>query len=61
VECANLMRKHTTRHLLVNDGGQVAGIVSMRDVIQLMLDEKQWLIEQLHVFIQGRDLPGQPK
>jgi CBS domain-containing protein len=54
VECAALMRDHTTRHLLVEDKGQVVGVVSMRDIIQLMLDEKQYLIEQLHTYIGGR-------
>jgi CBS domain-containing protein len=50
-ECAALMRDHTTRHLLVDEGGQVAGVVSMRDIIQLMLDEKQFVIEQLQGYI----------
>ncbi|HEX9052664.1 MAG TPA: CBS domain-containing protein [Anaeromyxobacter sp.] len=54
VECAAMMRDHTTRHLLVEDRGQVVGLVSMRDIIQLMLDEKQFLIEQLHTYIEGR-------
>jgi CBS domain-containing protein len=49
--CAALMRDHNTRHLLVRDRGQVVGIVSMRDVIQLMLDEKQTLVEQLLEYI----------
>jgi CBS domain-containing protein len=53
-ECAAIMRDHTTRHLLVEDRGQVVGVVSMRDIIQLMLDEKQFLIEQLHTYIEGR-------
>jgi len=58
VECSALMRDHTTRHLLVTERGEVVGIVSMRDVIQLMLDEKEWLIGQLHTFIDGRDFPA---
>jgi len=53
-ECANLMRDHYTRHLLVEEDGRVAGIISMRDVIVLMLDEKQFLIDQLNVYISGR-------
>jgi CBS domain-containing protein len=53
-ECSELMRVHFTRHLLVADQGQVVGIVSMRDVIRLMLDEKQWLIDQLQIYIRGR-------
>jgi CBS domain-containing protein len=54
VEAADLMRVHFTRHLLVEDAGKVIGVVSMRDVIQLMLDEKQFLIGQLNTYISGR-------
>lgn len=53
-ECAALMRDNATRHLLVEDRGQVVGVVSMRDIIQLMLDEKQFLIDQLQTYIGGR-------
>ena len=53
-EAADLMRAHFTRHLLVEDGGKVIGVVSMRDIIQLMLDEKQFLINQLNTYIFGR-------
>lgn len=54
VDCAALMRDHYTRHLLVEEGGRVTGVVSMRDIIQLMLDEKQFVIEQLQTYITGR-------
>jgi CBS domain-containing protein len=53
-DCAALMRDHATRHLLVEDRGQIVGVVSMRDIIQLMLDEKQFVIEQLQTYIEGR-------
>ena len=53
-ECADLMRIHFTRHLLVAEQGSVVGIISMRDVIRLMLDEKQWLIDELQIYISGR-------
>ena len=53
-ECAALMRDQFTRHLLVEDRGQIVGVVSMRDIIQLMLDEKQFVIEQLQTYIEGR-------
>jgi CBS domain-containing protein len=53
-ECAALMRDHYTRHLLVEEEGRVVGVVSMRDIIQLMLDEKQFVIEQLQDYITGR-------
>ena len=54
VECSDLMRVHFTRHFLVADKGEVVGIISMRDVIRLMLDEKQWLIDELQIYISGR-------
>jgi signal-transduction protein with cAMP-binding, CBS, and nucleotidyltransferase domain len=50
-DCAELMKKHFTRHLLVEEMGEVIGVVSMRDIIQVMLDEKQFVIEQLHEYI----------
>jgi len=45
------MREVGTRHLLVEESGEVVGVVSMRDIIQLMLDEKQFVIEQLSAYI----------
>jgi CBS domain-containing protein len=53
-EVAELMRENTTRHLLVEDAGEVVGVISMRDIIQLMLDEKEHLIGQLQCYIEGR-------
>jgi CBS domain-containing protein len=51
--CAALMRDHATRHLLVEDGGSVVGVVSMGNVIDAMLNEKQFLIDQLATYING--------
>ncbi len=56
-ECLGIMRDHGSRHLLVSEGGEVTGIVSMRDLIQLMLEEKEWMIGQLQSFIDGHDGP----
>lgn len=53
-ETADVMREHTTRHLLVEENGEVCGVVSMRDIIQLMIDEKEHLIGQLESYIEGR-------
>jgi len=52
-ETAALMRDHTTRHLLVEENGEVIGVISMRDIIQLMVDEKEHLIDQLQTYIEG--------
>jgi signal-transduction protein with cAMP-binding, CBS, and nucleotidyltransferase domain len=54
LETSELMRTHYTRHLLVKEKGEVVGLISMRDVIQMMLDEKQFLIDQLQTYIEGR-------
>ena len=53
VECAHRMKEHETRHLLVEHDGETVGIISMRDVIQMMLEDKQFLIEQMQGYIQG--------
>ena len=52
-EVADVMRRNFTRHPLVKDGGAVVGVVSMLDVLQLMLDEKDWLSTQLHQYVKG--------
>ncbi len=52
-ETAALMRDHTTRHLLVEENGEVVGVISMRDIIQLMIGEKEHLIGQLQTYIEG--------
>ncbi|HZZ82930.1 MAG TPA: CBS domain-containing protein [Anaeromyxobacteraceae bacterium] len=52
-DCAHLMRTHFTRHLLVKQGGEVVGVISMLDVVNLMLEDNRWLIEQLNTYIRG--------
>jgi CBS domain-containing protein len=52
-ECADMMRAHHCRHLLVREHGRVVGLVSMRDVIALMLEEKEHVIQALEGYIQG--------
>jgi hypothetical protein len=41
----------------VTERGATVGIISMRDLVRLMLEEKEWLIGQLQNFIEGRDGP----
>jgi CBS domain-containing protein len=52
-ECADLMKTHCTRHLAVVDGGEIIGIVSMLDLVELVVEEKQWSIDQLESYIRG--------
>jgi CBS domain-containing protein len=51
--CAAVMRQYATRHLLVEERGRVVGVVSQRDLIDAMLDDKQHLIDQLATYITG--------
>jgi hypothetical protein len=48
------MKEHETRHLLVGeDGVRERASSPLRDVMQMMLSDKQYLIEQMQAYIQG--------
>ncbi|MFQ5587061.1 MAG: cyclic nucleotide-binding/CBS domain-containing protein [Thermodesulfobacteriota bacterium] len=49
--CLKLMKDHRCRHLLVFNKDEYVGIVSLRDIVALMIDEKEALIEQLQTYI----------
>ena len=49
--CLNLMKEHRCRHLLVFNDHEFVGIVSLRDIVALMLEEKEELITYLHQYI----------
>lgn len=49
--CLDLMKEHRCRHLLVFEGDEFVGIVSLRDMVVLMIDEKEELIGQLQTYI----------
>jgi CBS domain-containing protein len=51
--CLALMRDHHCRHMLVFRGDEFVGIVSLRDMVLLMLDEKERLIQDLTRYITG--------
>ncbi len=51
--CLDLMKEHRCRHLLVLDSGEFIGIVSLRDMVALMIEEKEGLIDQLKSYITG--------
>lgn len=51
--CLDIMKENRCRHLLVFDGGKLVGIVSLRDLAALMLEEKEALIGQLTQYITG--------
>jgi len=49
--CLDLMKEHRCRHLLVFDGEDFVGLVSLRDMVVLLLDEKEQLIASLKEYI----------
>lgn len=51
--CMALMTERRTRHLPVVDHGRVLGVISIGDVVQALLGEKESLIESLEGYISG--------
>ncbi|MDQ6987927.1 MAG: CBS domain-containing protein [Mariprofundaceae bacterium] len=51
--CLDLMKENRCRHLVVFDGETFVGIVSLRDMVALMISEKEELINRLQEFISG--------
>ena len=53
-ECMALMTNRRIRHLPVVDGGKVAGIVSIGDVVKFQSRQQSFEIQFLHDYIAGR-------
>lgn len=51
--CMSLMTEHCIRHLPVVEGSGLVGIVSIGDVVKAMLNEQEFVIEQLEHYITG--------
>lgn len=54
-ECMELMTKYHIRHLPVQEGDQLVGLVSMRDVMEAIIAFKQERINRLESYILGND------
>ena len=52
-ECAQLMRTQHTRHVLVRENGRLVGVLSLLDLVEVVVEEKQSSIEQLEAYIRG--------
>ena len=52
-ECMALMTDKRVRHLPVIEEGTVVGIVSIGDMVKAVIDEQQFIIEQLEQYIAG--------
>ena len=50
-DCLALMKNQRCRHLLVFADKEFVGIVSLRDLVALMIEEKEELIESLNRYI----------
>ena len=50
-ECMVLMTEKRVRHLPVMDGDQLAGVVSIGDLVKAIIAEQQFIIEQLEQYI----------
>ncbi len=52
-ECSALMKKYRIRHLVVVENDRVLGLVSVRDVLQGLLEERESEIRGLQNYILG--------
>ncbi len=52
-ECMALMIDKNIRHLPVFDGGELLGLISVRDVLKEVVDVQKFLISQLEHYITG--------
>jgi CBS domain containing-hemolysin-like protein len=50
-KCIELMKQHQCRHLMVYDKDAFVGIISLRDLLVLLLEEKEELIRQLTKYV----------
>ena len=52
-ECMQIMINRNFRHLMVTEGNQFLGIVSMRDMVSTLLKDRDTLIQDLEKYITG--------
>jgi len=51
--CLDLMKENRCRHLLVFDSDEFVGIVSLRDIVALLIEEREEMISRLKEYISG--------
>jgi len=51
--CMAHMTERRTRHLPVVENGQLAGIISIGDVVKAIIEDQKFTIEQLEQYIHG--------
>lgn len=50
-ECMQLMTEKHIRHLPVMDGSELVGVISIGDVVKYIIEEKDYVIENLRHYI----------
>ena len=50
-QCMTLMTSRRTRHVVITDGDQIWGMVSIGDLVKATIDEQQFVIGQLEHYI----------
>jgi CBS domain-containing protein len=50
-DCMQLMTDKFVRHLPVQENNQVIGIISIGDIVKYIIDEKEYIIENLRHYI----------
>jgi CBS domain-containing protein len=53
-ECMAVMTKNRLRHLPVDEGGKLLGLISIGDLVKDIISEQKFIIEQLEHYISGR-------
>lgn len=57
-ECMGLMAKQGIRHVPVTDGRTVLGVVSIRDVVTAVVEDREITIKGLENYLVAKDLAG---
>ncbi len=52
-KCLQLMKENNCRHMLVFEDGSLYGILSLRDMLLLMVGEKEELLSYLERYVKG--------
>ena len=52
-DCMTIMTENRVRHLPVYDDDKVIGVISIGDVVKTVIQDKQFMIEQLEQYITG--------
>ena len=52
-DCMKLMTELRVRHLPVTEGGRIAGVVSLGDLVKYVITAQQEEIQHLHAYIAG--------